>query len=64
MLEKNLRIINLVEVGKPVNLDVKVEENTDMSGRYILRSTDLIFTREGEWQATSSIRLMRTNQTL
>ncbi len=63
-LERNLRILNLVDVGQPVNLNVKVSENTDASGNYILRSSDLSFNREGEWQAVATIRLMRTNPTL
>ena len=63
-LERNLRILNLVDVGQPVNLNVKVSENTDASGTYILRSSDLSFNREGEWQAVATIRLMRTNPTL
>jgi len=63
-LERNLRIINLMKVGEPVQLTVNTVESTDLGGKYILRSSDLMFNRSGEWQATATVRLMRTNRTL
>lgn len=63
-LERNLRILNLVNVGQPVQLTVNIMENKDLSGKYILRSTDLHFNRSGEWQAVATVRLMRTHQAL
>jgi len=63
-IERNLRILNLSNVGHPVQLSVNIMENKDLSGKYILRSTDLHFNRAGEWQAVATVRLMRTHQSL
>jgi len=63
-LERNLRILNLMDVGQPVNFDTRVLEFKDLIGKYILKSSDLLFTREGEWQSIARIVLMRTNKTI
>jgi hypothetical protein len=63
-LERNLRILNLTDVGQPANLNVRVSENINVSGKYIISSSDLVFVRDGEWQAVATVRLMRTNPTL
>lgn len=63
-LERNLPILNLMSVGQPVKFDTRVLEFADLTGKYILRSSDLLFNREGEWQATANIVLMRTNKTI
>jgi len=63
-LEKNLPIIQLTKVGEVIKFIPKTVEYMDLSGKYILKSSDLIFKREGEWQATGRINLIRTNKTI
>lgn len=62
-LEKNLPILNLVKVGEPVKLKCSTLEYTPLSGKYLLKSSDLSFTRETkDWMTTCHLILMRTNQ--
>lgn len=61
-LERNLPILELTKVGEVVKFNPQTVEYIDLSGKYILKSSDLIFNREGEWQATGRMNLIRTNK--
>jgi len=63
-LERNLPILNLMEVGECVKLNTQITEYIDLAGKYILWSSDLNFGRHGggEFQATATINLVRTNK--
>lgn len=63
-LERNLPILELTKVGEVVKFNPQTVEYVDLSGKYILKSSDLIFNREGEWQATGRMNLIRTNKTI
>lgn len=63
-LEKNLPILNLVNVGEAVKLITKTVENTDLSGKYILKTSDFYFHKDKDWQCTCKLELIRTNQTI
>jgi len=60
-IEKNLPILNLINVGESVKLNIKTEEYVELSGKYILKSSDLTFSRAVEWQTTAKINLIRTH---
>ena len=64
MLERNLAIENLIKVGSCVKLQTKTQEHIDISGKYILFSSDINWTKQSEWQTTASIELIRTNKTI
>ncbi len=61
-LEKNLPILNLMNVGECVKFNTKTLEYIDFSGKYILWSSSINFKREGEWQCTCSVNLIRSNR--
>lgn len=63
-IEKNLKILNLMNVGEPVKVITKTLEYVDLSGKYILKSSDITFDRGKDWQAVTRINLMRTNKTI
>jgi len=63
-LEKNLPIMRLMEVGRTVKVNSGNQEMVDLTGKYILKSSDLVFHREGEWQSTAKINLIRSNKTI
>ena len=65
-LEKNLPILNLMKIGEPVNLKTGTLEYIDLSGKYILKSSDLSFSREDvrNWMSFAKLILIRTNKTL
>jgi len=61
-LERNLPVLNLIEVGECVKFKPKTVEYADFEGKYILWSTDISFRRENNWQTTAQVKLMRTNK--
>ncbi len=64
MIERNLAIENLIKVGSVVKLKTKTQEHIDISGKYILFSSDINWVKQSEWQTTASLELIRTNKTL
>jgi hypothetical protein len=64
MLERNLPILNLMNIGEAVKLNSQVIEFTDLSGKYVLKSTDLEFHKQRDWQTICRLDLIRTNQTI
>lgn len=63
-IEKNLKALKLLNVGEPVKLITKTPEYTNIDGKYILRSSDINFTKAGEWFPTCNIVLFRTTNTV
>lgn len=62
-LEKSLPILGLIKVGESVKLKCATLEYISFSGKYILKSSDLNFTRvAADWRSTGKITIMRTNQ--
>lgn len=65
-LEKNLPVINLLKVGEPTNLITKTIEYVDLSGKYLLKASDIIFNKSSarDWMSNARITLCRTNKTI
>jgi hypothetical protein len=63
-LERNLAIENLIKIGSVVKLQTKTQEHVDISGKYILFSSDISWTKQAEWQTTAKLELIRTNKTI
>ena len=61
-IERNLPVLNLIQVGECVKFKPKTAEYADLEGKYILWSTDIWFRRENNWKTTAQIKLMRTNK--
>lgn len=64
-LQKNLQVLNLLNIGEPVKVITKTAEYVEISGKYILKSSDILFTRETrDWMSFATINLCRTNKTI
>ena len=61
-LEWNLPILNLMNVGEPVKFSTKIVPYIDLTGQYILWSSDLSFAKAGDWSSVARINLVRTNK--
>lgn len=61
-IERNLPVLNLIQVGECVKFKPKTIEYQDLEGKYILWSTDIWFRRENNWKTTAQVKLMRTNK--
>lgn len=62
MLERNLPILNLMKVGEAVKFISKTIDLNQFNGKYILKGSEINFVKEGEWQTTAKIYLIRTNR--
>ncbi len=64
-LERNLRFLNLLNVGESVKVNPSTVEFSNLSGKYILKSSIVSFERMPSiWSSTASINLVRTNKTI
>ena len=63
-LEKNLPILRLMEVGRIVKVNSNMQDITDLTGKYILKSSDLVWDRSGEWEGVATLSLIRSNKTI
>ena len=61
-LERNLPVLNLIDVGECVKFKPKTVEYVDLEGKYILWSSRIVFTRPADWETTCRINLVRTNK--
>jgi hypothetical protein len=63
-LQMNIPITNLLKVGDIVKLDPRTPKFSDYAGMYILKSSDLEFTRESQsFGSQATVVLCRTNKT-
>ena len=53
-----------MNVGEPVKVVTKTLEYVDLSGKYILKSSEINLNRGKDWQSTARVNLMRTNKTI
>lgn len=61
-IERNLPVLNLINVGDCVKFKPMTLEYADFEGKYILWSSDITLQRMGDWNATARINLVRTNK--
>lgn len=62
LTSKNISILNLMNVGEAVKFNSKVADYVQLTGKYILKSSELSFQRLKEWEATANLNLIRTNR--
>ena len=61
-LERNLPVLDLIQVGECVDFKPLIVDYLNLSGKYILWSVDIMFTRPSTWETVASINLIRTNK--
>jgi hypothetical protein len=62
MIEKSLPVTKLINVGEPVKLISRNLNTMELSGMYILKSSDITLLKKGAWEATAEVNLMRSNK--
>jgi len=63
-LNRNMQIANLLRVGEAVALETQTAEYIDLSGNYIMKSSEITFSRSARnWAAGAKLMLTRTNKT-
>ena len=61
-LERFLKLKNLMNVGEAVTFISKIDDYKDLTGVYILRSSQLNFMKAKDWESSADLRLIRTNR--
>jgi len=61
-IERNLPVLNLINVGECVKFKPKTIEYADFEGKYILWSSTINFEKSSNWETTATINLVRTNK--
>jgi len=61
-IERNLPVLNLLNVGECVKFKPKTIEYQDLEGKYILWSSQINFENHGDWETTATVNLIRTNK--
>lgn len=64
IIHRNLPILNLTNVGECVKFDTNIVSYGEITGKYILHSSDILFNREKDWECGAIINLIRTNKTI
>jgi len=57
----NLPTLNLMEVGEMVKIISHTDVDLKLSGSYILKASDVLFTKQTTWESSANIYLSRTN---
>lgn len=63
-VERSIKILNLMNVGESVEVTSKTAPTEEISGRYMLKTSEIIFRRAKDWGATATLNLIRSNRTL
>ncbi|MBY9000802.1 MAG: hypothetical protein KGD64_07815, partial [Candidatus Heimdallarchaeota archaeon] len=61
-LEHFLKLKNLMNVGEAVTFISKIDDYKDLTGVYILRSSQLNFMKAKDWESSADLKLIRTNR--
>jgi len=61
-LFQNILLEKLMKVGSAIKFKTMTKDMLSFSGNYILKSTEIIFTRETDWMSSATIYLVRTNK--
>lgn len=61
-LEKSLHFLNLMNIGETVLFNSKVGSVNDLTGKYILKASELSFQKLQDWESTATLFLSRTNR--
>ncbi len=64
LIERHLKIENLLNVGDIIKFVPKTMEYKPLEGKYILFSSDLTWLKRGQWETTARLELVRTNKTI
>jgi hypothetical protein len=64
ILKQSIKILNLMNVGESVQFNSKSDEPSSLTGRYILKASELSFTKAKDWESSAALKLIRTNRTV
>jgi hypothetical protein len=63
-IERSIKILNLMNVGEPVLVTSKTNEQDRLAGKYILRTSEIRFNKSKDWESSAVMNLIRTNRVI
>jgi hypothetical protein len=63
-IEQSFEMFNLMRVGESVKVLSKIEPSAPVVGKYIIRGTEISFTKAKDWESAATMHLIRTNRTV
>jgi hypothetical protein len=61
-IDRDIKIFNLMKVGESVSFIPRTLEMNQLTNKYILRSSEINFSKSGTWQGSARVHLIRTNR--
>lgn len=62
IIEQSFKLKDLMEVGEGVQVRSQVSTAEPLVGKYILRGTEMSFTKAKDWESSAKLFLIRTNR--
>lgn len=63
-IERSMKILNLMNVGEPVLITSKTNDQDRLAGKYILRTSEIRFNKAKDWESSAVMNLIRTNRVI
>ena len=64
VVESSIKILNLLRVGESVEITSLTQTTNEISGRYILNTSEIRFNKIRDWETSATLSLMRSNKTI
>ena len=62
IVERNIKIMNLMNVGESVEFNTQGVDSSQIAGRYILKTSEIRFNKIKDWESSAVIALIRSNR--
>jgi len=62
IIERNIKIMNLMNVGESVEFNTQGVDSSQIAGRYILKTSEIRFNRIKDWESSAVISIIRSNR--
>jgi hypothetical protein len=63
-VEQSLKILNLMNVGESVLVTSRTDTQDRLSGKYILKTSEIRFNKSKDWETSAVMNLIRTNRVI
>jgi hypothetical protein len=62
LTSRNITLLNFMNVGESVKFKTKITDYVQLTGKYVLKSSELTFLRIKDWDGSATVNLIRTNK--
>lgn len=62
IIERNIKIMNLMNVGESVEFNTQGVDSNQIAGRYILKTSEIRFNKIKDWESSAVLSIIRSNR--